>query len=687
MSSPRYLTKSRFKLAAECPTKLFYTGKPQLYRNLKQEDSFLAMLADGGYQVGELAKCFYPTGIEISFPNNAEAEAQTLEWLKQDKVVLFEPAIRFENLFVRADILVKDGNHFQLIEVKAKSYNSSNPQIVGANGDLLSGMRPYIEDVAFQAHVLRSALQTLCPGAQVRSYLMMPDKSVKAAVSGLNQLFKIERANGRAKVVFSSTSSPLAKQLASTPGHLPLLALVPVDEYVDKVMQDGVRYMSFKAPLPQLATEWAEAYKHDRKIDPTPGKHCGKCEFKTRPQDGLLSGFEECWQQTYGLSPSQLAEGTVLDIYNFRRKDQLISDGTVLLSKAGGAIEIVDARPELSLSERQWMQVKGIPPEEDRGGFWMADEVMRQEMRTWQYPYHFIDFETSTVAIPFHAGMRPYEAVAFQFSHHVMQADGSVAHVGEFLMTDPVVFPNFEFARALKAELEGDGGTVFMWSPHENTILNKVAGQLAECLEGGAPDDALELIEFVRTLTTGGSRAMVDLCALSKRAYFAEGIKGSSSIKKVLPSVMKWSGELKRLYSGEVYGAVAAEGQDVVAKQAAIPSKNFKNFALWVPSASDPSVPLEPYDLLRLESEDLLGEGLMAGEDPDVLAITEGGAAATAYARLQFEDVDEVERRMIREALLRYCELDTLAMVMIVQGWQEAVGEMGAVKQLGSDQH
>ena len=74
MRSPRYLTKSRFKLAAECPTKLFYTGKPQLYRNLKQEDSFLAMLADGGYQVGELAKCFYPTGVEISFTNNAEAE-------------------------------------------------------------------------------------------------------------------------------------------------------------------------------------------------------------------------------------------------------------------------------------------------------------------------------------------------------------------------------------------------------------------------------------------------------------------------------------------------------------------------------------------------------------------------------------------------------------------------------------
>jgi hypothetical protein len=47
MTSTRYLTKSRFKLAAECPTKLFYTGKDKVYKNNMQEDSFLAMLADG----------------------------------------------------------------------------------------------------------------------------------------------------------------------------------------------------------------------------------------------------------------------------------------------------------------------------------------------------------------------------------------------------------------------------------------------------------------------------------------------------------------------------------------------------------------------------------------------------------------------------------------------------------------
>jgi hypothetical protein len=51
--------------------------------------------------------------------------------------------------------------------------------------------------------------------------------------------------------------------------------------------------------------------------------------------------------------------------------------------------------------------------------------------------------------------------------------------------------------------------------------------------------------------------------------------------------------------------------------------------------------------------------------------IREGGAAATAYARLQFSDVDPQRREAVRNALLRYCELDTLAMVMVVEAWRE----------------
>ena len=43
---PGYLTKSRFKLALECPTKLSYDGKSK-YANQKIEDTFLISLAEG----------------------------------------------------------------------------------------------------------------------------------------------------------------------------------------------------------------------------------------------------------------------------------------------------------------------------------------------------------------------------------------------------------------------------------------------------------------------------------------------------------------------------------------------------------------------------------------------------------------------------------------------------------------
>jgi hypothetical protein len=55
--------------------------------------------------------------------------------------------------------------------------------------------------------------------------------------------------------------------------------------------------------------------------------------------------------------------------------------------------------------------------------------------------------------------------------------------------------------------------------------------------------------------------------------------------------------------------------------------------------------------------------------------IAEGGAAMTAWSRLMFMDVAEAERTATIRALRRYCELDTLAMVMIWEHWRELAGE------------
>ena len=85
---PRVLTKSRFNLARECPTKLFYAAKPS-YANTRNDDNFLQLLAEGGYQVGALARLSYPRGVTVESRADAEAMEQTRALLEQDSVTIY----------------------------------------------------------------------------------------------------------------------------------------------------------------------------------------------------------------------------------------------------------------------------------------------------------------------------------------------------------------------------------------------------------------------------------------------------------------------------------------------------------------------------------------------------------------------------------------------------------------------
>jgi hypothetical protein len=62
------------------------------------------MLAEGGYQVGELAKCQFPEGVEVEATDHQSALAQTKRLLQQDRAVVFEAAIAFCNPWTRRPI-------------------------------------------------------------------------------------------------------------------------------------------------------------------------------------------------------------------------------------------------------------------------------------------------------------------------------------------------------------------------------------------------------------------------------------------------------------------------------------------------------------------------------------------------------------------------------------------------------
>ncbi len=62
---PATLSKSRSKVALECPRKLTYLGDKR-YASTLDDDEFLEALPDEGLQVGALAKLMHPEGVGVT---------------------------------------------------------------------------------------------------------------------------------------------------------------------------------------------------------------------------------------------------------------------------------------------------------------------------------------------------------------------------------------------------------------------------------------------------------------------------------------------------------------------------------------------------------------------------------------------------------------------------------------------
>ncbi|WP_176736915.1 DUF2779 domain-containing protein [Oligoflexus tunisiensis] len=639
MTKVRYFTKSLHKKALECPTKLFYHAQPDIYENRSLDDPFLRALAYGGFQVGELARIYFPDGVEVATLNPDEALAETERLLQKDTITLYEAAVRTGSFLIRADILVKQGSTIRLYEVKAKSIHPDDTDdfydkraLKKQVYKLKSKWDPYFQDIAFQTMVCRQAF----PHFKVVPHLVFADKSKVATVSGLNQKFLIAKGKGRNKIRVADGTC------LSNVGQK-ILMTISVEEHVERLLAEP--------DFQTKALAWASAYLSTTKIDSELSKTCSRCEYRSEPGSGRKSGFHECWKARLKKDPEP--GRLIIDLWNYRDAPRLISEGRLLLQEVTQEDLKIDGGGDgLSTGARQWLQVENRP--------FVDHEYLRLALESWQYPLHCIDFETTAVAIPFHEGRRPYEQIAFQFSHHIISEDGQVTHAGEYLHSRKGEFPNFAFVRALKKELEGDQGSIFRYSNHENTILCAILEQL----RGSQEPDREELMQFIRSITRSGGnsvetwegpRCMIDLLELVKKAWYNPLTKGSNSIKKVLPAVLADSKVLQEKYSQPIYGA-------------AIASRNYTNHT-WL-QRDEAGRLLDPYKQLPPLFNDVdpeILESFLSDDDE----VADGGAAMMAFARMQFSEMNDLEFEALRQGLLRYCELDTLAMVMLIEHFQE----------------
>jgi hypothetical protein len=617
---PSYLSKSDFKVARDCPAKLYY--RKLGYPSAKDHDDYLDFLKDGGYMVETLAKLLHPEGVEIGFEGGLEeAAAKTMRALRKQNVTLFEATLVWDQYCARVDILKKVGNRFELIEVKAKSVSSSDgqPFFRGKRGELSSGWIPYLEDVAYQTYLLRKLL----PGAEVVPFLRLVDKSKRADGNCIFSQFELRERNSvppgkfaRPEVKFFGNTQDLRRS------HI--LISIDVTDEVDQLMPEAV----------EDAKCYAKSIEGElKKIPVSIGTHCRDCEYRNATTDNdQRDGFGECWGTLAKEDPHILDyyNGSLIGGRNNSLIDVLVNRGRASLSDVAEC-DLVNADGAIGpIARRQRIQRKYTLLGEE-----YVSRDLSKLLSSFRYPRRFIDFETSRIAVPYHAGMHPYEQVAFQWSCHTLPAEGAPLEHREWINLEDA-YPNFKFAETLM-ECLGETGTVFVWSHHEQSALRDIARQMRIY---GYENSALAkwLGDVAGTKDVVPSR-LTDLCDLAKKHYFHPKMKGRLSIKYVLPAIWEENHELHKHASFARYFRTDSN-RDIIDPYQTLPSLPFGN-----------------------------------PEDDTEEAVTEGSGAMRAYQEMLYglsKHDDQIKAKW-RKLLLQYCQLDTAAMVIIWLHWK-AIG-------------
>jgi hypothetical protein len=220
------------------------------------------------------------------------------------------------------------------------------------------------------------------------------------------------------------------------------------------------------------------------------GKHCknpNPCPFQSH-----------CWQE--------VPEASIFTIP--RLSEQKLNE---LLQQS--ILSIFDVPEKLKLTDNQRIYVDSVVNTNP----YINHQAIYTALSNLDYPLHFFDVETHNPAVPRFDNLKPYEQFLFQYSCHILHADGSLTH-HEYLHTDPSD-PRSAIARSLTTHIGLTGSVIVYHMSFESSRLKKLAEDL--------PEHAAHLESIVTRLW--------DQEEIFKKHYRHPDFHGSTSIKKVLP--------------------------------------------------------------------------------------------------------------------------------------------------------
>jgi len=621
MSKLIYLSKSDFKIAKSCPTKLYY--KKLDYPQNQQEDYTFSISA---LIINKIAELLYDDAItiDLNFDNpNFDSENKlisivdrTIQELQKEKVNIFKPLIYHQHKLARIDILSKNGNKFDLVYVKPKAINSKykNSLRNKKDGKINSIWKGYIEDITYQAYVLSELLDTLFDHYELNSYLCLPIKD-KISDSCLGSNFSI---SSNYKVEFLGDINELRND------HI--LQFINVNQEVLELQEKVITNTQI----------YLDTITNGITKIPNPiNKNCKNCEFRIPETQYSIdskngdprNGFNECWEQANSQNDHILDLYQVAKIgeYNNPLVNTLIEEGKSSLYD----IPIQSLNNE-TFKSRQLIQINYTKNNRE----WIS-ETLAETINSFKYPIHFIDFETCHLDIPYNRQIRPYEQLAFQWSCHTISDRSSECISTNFIDSSFIDssfiditgdFPNFKFAESLMQQL-GDRGTVLVWGTHEKSVLKDIYEQINYYQY---PNQDL-LIWLEGLISDSISLSLIDMNNLTLKHYFHPLMKGKTSLKSVLPAI--WT------------------------------TNSYLHQISW----------LSPY-LQRDRLGNVLSPYQTLPEikiDDKYQVIKEGSGAMIAYQEILYSPLkhDLIIREKWETLLKQYCRLDTLAMVIVWTHW------------------
>jgi len=104
--------------ALQCPKSLWlYKKRPELRVTADKE-----VLFERGYEVGDLAKKLFNGGVEIEFnPDDFKRMIEKTKELLEKEKIIYEATFSKNGIFAMADILVRDGDGWNMYEVKSST--------------------------------------------------------------------------------------------------------------------------------------------------------------------------------------------------------------------------------------------------------------------------------------------------------------------------------------------------------------------------------------------------------------------------------------------------------------------------------------------------------------------------------------------------------------------------------------